>query len=113
MTIHNAVQTNNRILNNQDHKTITLEQMMTTVKENGNFTMPQHDQLLALLMKYQHHPTKQPGRCKNLNVYIVTKMPNSGTLQQTPFVLCSHFREQIQEMIRDGILEESYSTYAD
>jgi len=38
-------------------------------------------------------------------------MPKSANSRPIPFALRSQVREQIQEMLRDGILEESHSTY--
>ena len=38
-------------------------------------------------------------------------MPPTANSQPIPFALRAQFREQIQAMFRDRILEESYSAY--
>jgi hypothetical protein len=65
------------------------------------------------LIKYQQHLTKRPGKC-NLFEYefkIEGEMPPTANSRSIPFALRAPFREQIQAMLGDGILEESYSAY--
>jgi hypothetical protein len=63
------------------------------------------------LIKYRQHLTKRPGRC---NVFecefkIEGDMPPTANSLPIPFALRAPVRQQIQPMLRDGILEESYS----
>jgi len=65
------------------------------------------------LIKYQQHLTKRPGRC-NMFEYefkIEGDMPPTANSRPIPSVMKAPVREQIQAMLRDGILEESYSAY--
>jgi len=71
------------------------------------------DQLLAVLMKYQPHLTKRPGKCNGFEYHfnIVGKLPKSAGSRTLPFALRDDVHTQIQGMLNDGILEESYSDY--
>lgn len=73
-----AVKTKGRSLNNPNDTTIILK-LMAGVKVNEDLTML-HDQLFALLMKYQHYLTRHPVQCKDFKYWfnIATKIPNSG-----------------------------------
>ena len=66
---------------------------MAGVKVNEDITML-HDQLFALLMKYQHYLTRHPVRCKDFKYWfnIATKIPNSGNSQLILLELCAHLR---------------------
>jgi len=71
------------------------------------------ERLLAVSMKYQPHLTKRPGKCKGVEYHfnIVEKLSKSTSSRTIPFALRGEVRTQIQAMIEDGILEESYSDY--
>jgi len=73
----------------------------------------QRDQLLAVLMKYQPHLTKRPGKCNGFEYHfdIVGKLPKSASSRTIPFALRDDVRAQIQDTLTDGILKESYSDY--
>jgi len=56
---------------------------------------------------------KRPGKCTQF-VYefkIEGSMPHSANSRLIPFALRNQVREQIQEMLKDGILEELHSAY--
>jgi hypothetical protein len=73
----------------------------------------QRVQLLAVLMKYHSHRTKRPRKCTGLDYdfNIVGTLLKSGCSRAIPFALCNKVEAQIQDMLYDGILEESYSDY--
>ena len=73
----------------------------------------QRNQLLAVLMKYQPHLTKRPGKCNGFEYHfnVEGKLPKATSSRTIPFTLRDEVRTQIQAMIEDGILEESYSDY--
>ena len=75
---------------------------------------PQEEEdLNNLLIKYQQHLTKRPGRCTKLEYEfkIEGSMPTSANSRPIPFALRDQVRDQIQIMVKDDILEESFSSY--
>ena len=74
----------------------------------------QKEQLYALLLRYKSHLTKRPARCNRFEYKfeMTGDMPKSRNARQIPFALRAQVREQIQEMLRDDILENSFSDYA-
>ena len=100
-------------VNSLDDRMITADQLRAKVCENNILSPQQQKELYGVLMKYQQHLTKRPGRC-NMFEYefkIEGDMPPTANSRPIPFALRAPVREQIQEMLRDGILEESYSAY--
>jgi hypothetical protein len=100
-------------MNCTDDRDITAAQLRIKVSENDTLSPKQREDLYELLLKYQPHFTKRPGRC-NVFEYkfeIEGEMPASANSRPIPFALRSQVRDQIQAMLRDGILEESYSAY--
>ena len=67
----------------------------------------------ALLSKYRSHLTKRPGRCKQFEYKfeMTGEMPKSRNTRPISFALRAQVKEQIQEMVNDNILEESFSDY--
>jgi hypothetical protein len=69
--------------------------------------------LLEVLTKYQEHFDTKPGKC-NVFEYefrMQGDLPKSSNARAIPFSLRQEVREQIQEMIRNGILEVSHPPY--
>jgi hypothetical protein len=101
-------------VNSLDDRIITADQLRAKVCENNILSPEQQKELFGVLIKYQHHLTKRPGRC-NVFEYefkIERDMPPTANSRPIPFALRAPAREQIQAMLRDGILEEeSYSAY--
>jgi hypothetical protein len=92
---------------------ITNDQVRAKVCENNILSPKQQKELYGVLIKYQQHLTKRPGRC-NMYEYefkIEGDIPSAAKSRPIPFALRAPVREQIQTMLRDGILEESYSAY--
>jgi hypothetical protein len=99
--------------NSLDDRMITADQLCAKISENNILSPQQQNELYGVLIKYQQHLTKRPGRC-NVFEYefkIEGDMPHSANSRPIPFALRAPVREQIQAMLRDGILEESYSAY--
>jgi hypothetical protein len=100
-------------LNSLEDRMITADQLRAKVCENNILSPQQQNELYRVLIKYQQHLTKRPGRC---NVFeheckIERDMPPTANSRPIPFVLRAPVREQIQAMLRDRVLEESYSAY--
>jgi hypothetical protein len=98
-------------LNSLDYRMITADQLRAKVCENNILSTQQQKELHGVLIKYQQHLTKRPGRCNafEYEFKIEGDMPPTTNSRLIPFVLRAPVREKIQAMLRDGILEESYS----
>jgi len=92
---------------------ITAEQLRGKVSENNNMSPQQQEDLYNVLIKYQQHLTKRPGKCTQFEYEfkIEGNMPHSANSRPFPFALRNQVREQIHVMLKDGILEESHSAY--
>ena len=100
-------------VNSLDGRMITADQLCAKVCENNIFSPQQQKELYGVLIKYQQHLTKRPGRC-NIFQYefkIEGDMPPTANFRPIPFALRALVREQFQAILRDWILEESYSAY--
>jgi hypothetical protein len=96
-----------------DDRVITGDQLRTKVCENNILSPQQQKELYGVFIRYRQHLTKRPGRC-NVFEYefkIEGDIPPAASSRPIPFALRAPVREQIQAMLRDGILEESYSAY--
>jgi hypothetical protein len=96
-----------------DDRVITPNKLKAEISEYDNLNENQCDQLPVVLMKYQPHLTKRPGKCNGFEYHFnnVGKLPKSASSRTIPFALRDDFRAQIQDMLNDAILEESYSDY--
>jgi hypothetical protein len=96
-----------------DDRDISAKNLNMKVHECRNLSIQQQSELYEILMKYKPHLTKRPGRCTNFeySFQIVGDTPRSSNSRPIPFALREKVREQIQVMLKDGILEESFSEY--
>ena len=92
---------------------ITLNKLKAKISENDDLNEKQRDQLLAVIMKYQPHLTKRPGKCNGFEYHFNTvgKLPKSASSRTNLFALRHDVLSQIQDMLNYGILEESYTNY--
>ena len=65
------------------------------------------------LIKYQQHLTKRPRKCTKFGYEfkIEGSIPASANWRPFPFSLRDPVRDQIKVMLKDDILEESFSSY--
>ena len=105
-------QTTSAMNDTPDDRAITPNQVKAIINEYDNVNETQRNRLMAVLIKYQRHLTKRPGKCTGFGYHfnIVGKLPKSGSSRTIAFALRDQVRAQIQDMINDGILEESYSS---
>jgi hypothetical protein len=91
-----------------DERMITAGQLRGKVSENNNLSQQQQDDLYNVLIKYQQHLTKRPGKCTKFEYEfkIDGSMPTSANSRPIPFALRDQVRDQIQVMLKDDILEE-------
>jgi hypothetical protein len=52
-------------MNTTDSRMISPDELRARVCENNLLSSEQHKELYDVLIKYQHHLTKRPGRCTN------------------------------------------------
>jgi hypothetical protein len=109
----NALQNPETTFIAQDDRMITTDQLRAKVSENNKLSPSQQEELFKVLSKYQRSLTKRPGRCTEFDYEfkIEGSMPASANSRPIPFALRDQVRDQILSMLRDGILEESYSAY--
>jgi hypothetical protein len=75
--------------NSLDDRMIRADQLRAKVGENNILSPQQQNELYGILIKYQHHLTKRPGRC-NVFEYefkIERDMPHSANSRPIPFDL--------------------------
>ena len=96
-----------------DDRMITAEQLRGKVSENNNLSPQQQEDLYKVLIKYQQHLTKRPGKCTKFEYEFKTEgsIPTSANSRPIPFALRYQVRDQIQVMLKDDTLEESFSSY--
>ena len=96
-----------------DDRMITVDPLRSKVKENNNLSPQQQEDLYNILIKYQQHLTKRPGKCSKFEYEfrVEGSVTNSANSRPIPFALRNEVREQIQVMLKDDILEESFSSY--
>ena len=96
-----------------DDRTISERQLRAKVCEENRLTAEQQEDLYKVLARYRQQLTKRPGKCTRFEYEFKLEgsMPQSANSRPIQFALRSQVREQIQEMLRDGILEESHSAY--
>ena len=73
----------------------------------------QQENLYNILIKYQQHLTKRPGKCTKFEYEfrVEGSVPKSANSRPIPFALRNEVRDPIQVMLKDDILEKSLSSY--
>ena len=87
---------------------LSLEQLR--IEENLRYE--EKSKLLEQIRKYQEHFVTRPGRCNTFEYQFQMQggLPKSCN-SPIPFSLRREVREQIEEMVKNGILEISHSSY--
>jgi hypothetical protein len=96
-----------------DDRAITKDLICKVINELENLTSNQKQKLSAVLMKYQGNLTKKPGKCKNFEYtfQVQGQLPKSTYSRPLPFALRPTVNQQIRQLSKDDILEESHSVY--
>jgi hypothetical protein len=94
-----------------DDRMVTAERLRGTVNESNYLSPQQQEDLYNVLMKYQQYLTKRPGKCTEYEFKKEGSVPNSANSRPIPFALRDKVRDQIQIILKDDILEESFSYY--
>jgi hypothetical protein len=78
-------------INNEapDNRVITPDRLKPKISEYDDLNEIQRDQLLIILMKYQPHLTKRPGKCKGFEYHfnVVGKLPKATSTRTIQFAL--------------------------
>jgi hypothetical protein len=79
---------------------ITFTQLRAKISEFDDLNENQRDQLRAVVMQYQPHLTKRPGKSTGFEYHfnIVGKLPKSASSRTIPFALHNEVGAQIQFM---------------
>jgi hypothetical protein len=97
----------------EDNRSISHVGLARKAEEAGFLGKGQRKNLLELLLKYQEYFTSRPGRCNNFEYTfrVNHKEPIVGHTRPIPFSIRPKVQEQIQRMIKDGIIEPSDSIH--
>jgi len=73
--------------------------------EKNNLSPQQQEDLFDVLIKYQQHLTKRPGRCTKFEYEfkIEGSIPTSANSRPIPFVLRDQVRDRIKIILKDDV----------
>jgi len=96
-----------------DDRAITTDQIRELINEMENLTFNQKQKLTAILMRHQGSLTKKPGKCRGFEYtfQMQGQLPKSNYSRPLPFALRPAVSEEIRQLLKDDILEESHSAY--
>jgi len=108
--IEPATDTHNTVT---DDRAITTVQIRELITEVENLTSNQKQKLTAVLMRHQRSLTKKPGKCRGFEYtfQVQGQLPKSNYSRPLPFALRPAVSEEIRQLLKDDILEESHSAY--
>jgi hypothetical protein len=104
------VNTDNRAT---DNRAITTDQIRELINKLENLTSNQKQKLTALLMKHQGNITNKPVKCRRFEytLQVQGQLPKSTYSRPLPFELRTADGEEIRQLMKDNIVEESHSAY--
>ena len=96
-----------------DGREVNRKLMFQSIDMENSLSESQKENLLTLILKYRDHCSKKPGRCNcfEYSYHLQGGTPKSRNSRPIPFSLRQEVQEQIEEMLADNIIEESYSSY--
>ena len=96
-----------------DGKEVNSNLVIQSINMENSLSASQKENLLTLILKYRDHFSKKPGKCNcfEYSYHLQGGTPKSRNSRPIPFVLRREVQEQIEEMLADNIIEESYSSY--
>jgi hypothetical protein len=96
-----------------DRRAITVPELQRKVEEAGCLNEDERRQLFDLLVEYKESFTSKPGKC-TLMMYrfdVHDEQSVIGTSRPIPFGVRAAVKEQINQLLEDGIIEPSTSSY--
>jgi hypothetical protein len=96
-----------------DPRDISVAELKQKTAEAGSLTSMQQLELLQILLKYKDSFSARPGKCRDFeySFEVDDRQDIVGTSRLIPFKLRHEVREQIQQILTDGIIEHSNSSY--
>lgn len=96
-----------------DSRSLQKSDLADLIESNVRLDRPQKDNLYALLVNYLEFMTARPGKCKlfSYKFHVNTTQPTVAYSRPVPFALRPAIREQIDQLIKDDILEVSDSPF--
>jgi hypothetical protein len=83
------------------------------IMSNKNFEMKQKENLIEIIVRYTEFLATRPGKCKvheyKFNITDIT--PIIGHSRHVPYPARAGIRKQIEQMIEEGVLELSESSF--
>jgi len=109
---YNTVQNAEAQATNPCEKEVSSHLMLQNIKIEDSLSESQKEKLSNLLLKYEVHFTKNPGKCNcfEYRFQLQGRVPESRNSRPIPFALSKEVQEQVEEMLADHIIEESYSS---
>jgi hypothetical protein len=97
-----------------DDRAVTTNQIRDLINEMENLTSDQKQKLTAVLKKHQGNLTKKPGKCRGFECtfQMQGQLPKSNYSGPLRFALRPAVSEEIRQLLKDDILDESHSAYA-
>jgi predicted aspartyl protease len=97
----------------RDPRDITVEGLKAKTSEAESLNPTQQIELFNMLLKYKGYFSSRPGRCRNFTYAfeVKDKADVMSTSRLIPFKLRHEVREQIQQLLADGVIEHSSSSY--
>lgn len=110
---YGTIQTPNPESRNMDEDEISTQLLLQDINLQDSLSEAQKAKLLNLVHKYKPHFTKKTGKCNCFKYRFELQggLPKSRNSRPIPFALRKEVQEQIQEMLANNIIEESYSSY--
>ena len=94
-----------------DDRAITTDQIRELINGMENLTLNQKQKLTTVLMRHQGNLTKKPGKCRSIEYtfQVQGQLLKSTYSRPLPFALRPAITEEIRQLLKDDILEESHS----
>jgi hypothetical protein len=97
--------------NLSDPRSMSSEEISALISGNENLTNPEKEEFISVLLKYKILLTAKPGKCTVFEYQFEVKESTPFVAQSRPIPLAVYEqdRRQIQQMLKDDILELSDS----
>jgi len=99
--------------NVRDPQQVSAVDMEKLIMSNNNLEKQQKEKLTEVLLRYTEFLTTRPGKCKvyKYKFNITDTKPIIGNSRSVPYSARAGVRKQIEQMMEDGILELSDSSF--